>query len=195
MSWIGFFNEIRMFHKSSLIHDVVWLCYDNAMDGSYTEKAYAILASNLYASIATVTPDNKSWNSPVFICYDNDFNFYWASAVLSQHSRNLQKNPSVFIVMYDTGVPWGQGQGIYISGQASVLTHQKDMEKVRQLRLGRASKANQPLTEFMNDSPRRLYQCIPDRIWLNVDRVVHGIAVDERAEVSLHDLQTLAKNT
>ncbi len=97
--------------------------------------------------------------------------------------------------IFDSSRPWGQGQGVYVSGRVTVITSRHELEKIRQLRIGRVAKATQPITDFMGASPRRIYKCSPEKIWLNVDHKVQDITVDERIEVTLIDLQTFIKNS
>src|SRR6266446_3642631 len=63
-------------------------------------KVQAILSRTEYAT-ATVDEDGNPWNAPVYVAYDDHFNFYWGSYKESQHSKNIRNNPKVFLTMYN----------------------------------------------------------------------------------------------
>lgn len=58
--------------------------------------AVEIIKQNMYATIATVDNEGQPWASPVFVVYDNELSFYWASGRSSQHSRNIKTQPRFF---------------------------------------------------------------------------------------------------
>jgi len=68
-----------------------------------------ILAEVPYATLATVCPDRTPWNTPVWACFDDVLNMYWASWPGNQHSRNIADNPSIFVVVYKSNAQEGMG--------------------------------------------------------------------------------------
>jgi hypothetical protein len=76
------------------------------------DKARSILDRLYYATLSTVDPNGNPWNSPVYCAY----NVYWGSHVESQHSQNIRANGKVFIVVYDSTVQPGDGEGVYYTG-------------------------------------------------------------------------------
>ena len=94
----------------------------------HNRRANEILGEISYATVATASTDGKPWNSPVRHFCDSDLNIYWFSDKLNQHSRNIRENPDVFIVIYDSTVPEGAGEGVYIEAQARELN---DPEEIR----------------------------------------------------------------
>jgi general stress protein 26 len=70
-----------------------------------SERAKEIISKILYITIATVTPEGKPWNSPVYSAFDEDYNFYWNSWKENQHSKNIERNNDIFIVIYDSTLP------------------------------------------------------------------------------------------
>jgi Pyridoxamine 5'-phosphate oxidase len=71
--------------------------------------------ASIYITIATADSNGQPWNTPLYAAYDEHYNFYWASWTESVHSRNIRQNPAVFLVVYDSTVPEGTGEGIYIN--------------------------------------------------------------------------------
>src|SRR6187551_3580918 len=76
--------------------------------------AQVIVRSLLYVTVATTSSVGEPWNSPVYSAYDDRGNFYWTSSPLAQHSRNIDQNGRAFLAIYDSMVPAGKGEGVYI---------------------------------------------------------------------------------
>ena len=147
-----------------------------------TEKAKQIIEKIIYITLATCSKDGQSWNSPVFAFHDESSNFYWASWIKNQHSKNIRENPHVFIVIYDSTAPEGTGKGVYIKAKAYELNEQHVIEQAlsyRNKKVIREAKA------FMGDYPRRIYKAVPEKVWINGNGEVNGNDVDIRMEVSL----------
>lgn len=158
------------------------------MDHKKLSAFHAIVQSSWYATLATVTADGQPWNSPVYICHDNQFNFYWASALSSQYSKHIAQTGSVFLVLFDSHAPWGEGQGVYITAAAAILSDASEISKVCALRSQKSEKANQVAANFIDPSPRRLYKATPRHIWLNDEALVDGMAVDVKVALTLTDI-------
>ncbi len=150
------------------------------------QRAKEIIENILYVTIATVTPQGKPWNSPVYTAFDEDYNFFWASDKNGQHSINIKGNNSIFIVIYDSTVPEGTGKGVYIEAKAHELDKKEEILKALNLldkRVGKSNKRN--ASEFLGDYPRRLYKAVPGRFWINGDGEANGSYIDIRTEVGL----------
>jgi len=154
---------------------------------SREERAKAIIDRELYATIATSDKSGMPWNSPVYICHDGDYAFYWGSAKDSQHSINIDQNKNVFLVIFDSQAPWGEGEGVYIQAQAYEVSDREEISKAIELRFTRVSKGRQLIESFMNEAPRRIYKAIPTRFWINEDVTDESgnFIKDQRVEVYL----------
>jgi nitroimidazol reductase NimA-like FMN-containing flavoprotein (pyridoxamine 5'-phosphate oxidase superfamily) len=146
------------------------------------EKAKSVLDQILYATLSTVDSSGNPWNSPVYCVYDEAYNLYWASHSESQHSQNIYANGKVFIVVYDSTIPWGEGRGVFIQATAVEVTNPDEIAKACRLRKARVPKANQPPDDFMGDRPRRVYRATPQRMWMNRDSEVNGHFIDIREQ-------------
>lgn len=85
---------------------------------SYEEKARKIIADNNYMTLATCTQKGEPWAAVVFYVYDKDYNFYFLSAIDSRHAKNIEKNPKVSAVMFDSSAPIGTSDEVQIEGNA-----------------------------------------------------------------------------
>lgn len=158
------------------------------MIGSNIEKARQIVKKILYITIATVSRDGVPWNSPVYSAFDKNYNFFWVSWKENQHSKNIKENNNVFIVIYDSTVPEGTGEGVYIQAKAYELSDEKEIEHALSCLDGRVNKKKDPKTriaQFQGDKPRRIYKAIPERVWINGEGDINGNYVDKRVEVDL----------
>src|SRR5260221_1164720 len=158
------------------------------MNDKLNKRAKEIIEKILYITIATASKDGTPWNSPVYSAFDEDYNFFWASDQNGQHSMNIAQNNKVFIVIYDSTVPEGTGEGVYIQARVSMLTEPKDIEHALSYLDGRVNKKKDKKTriaEFQGDNPRRVYKAIPQKVWINGDGDVNGKYIDIRMEVSL----------
>ena len=145
-----------------------------------------IISGIKYAVLATVSEDGQPWNTPFFASIDKDLNIYWDSSTESQHSRNIQANSKVFIVIFDsiTEIEGKTKQGVYIKARASLVEDPDGMNYYFKLR----EKGPKPLsdtTQFKGKSPKRIYKAIPDQVWINDRVVIDGRKVDIRKEVPL----------
>jgi nitroimidazol reductase NimA-like FMN-containing flavoprotein (pyridoxamine 5'-phosphate oxidase superfamily) len=156
------------------------------------QEAVKILKKIIYATVATSTATGEPWNSPVYIVYDDELNFYWASGKSSQHSRNIVENSRISIVVYDSTVPWGTGRGVFIEGRAREVVAIDEIVKACELRKARVTEAKYPPEEFLPDKPRSIYKVTPTKLWVNQDVRVDGYFVDERTELNLNMIRSLA---
>ncbi|HVX58456.1 MAG TPA: pyridoxamine 5'-phosphate oxidase family protein [Candidatus Saccharimonadales bacterium] len=157
------------------------------MSDHHNKRAKEVLETLKYATLATVTPEGKPWNSPVASILDEDLNIYWFSDREGQHSKNVRDNGEVFIVVYDSTVPWGQGEGVYIQAKAHELN---DADQIRAARRVKKGAGDDDPAEFMGDAVRRAYKAVPQRVWMNDDVIENGKFIkDIRVEVPLEALQ------
>ena len=151
------------------------------------KRAKEIIEKILYITIATSSKDGKPWNSPVYSAFDEHCNFYWASWKENQHSKNIKENNNVFLVIYDSTVQEGTGEGVYIQAKAHEIIDKKEIEiALRYLykRKGQYPKKREA-KEFLGDYPRRVYKAIPEKVWMNDVGEVNGNYIDKRVEVKL----------
>ncbi len=80
--------------------------------------ARSIIDTNLYMVLGTADEAGHPWVSPVYYAVDEYRDFYWVSSPHATHSRNIAVRPEISIVVFDSAVPIGTGQGVYMSAVA-----------------------------------------------------------------------------
>ncbi len=156
------------------------------MQEALVQRAKEIIEKIIYITIATVTPEGTPWNSPVYSAYDKDtYAFYWVSSRAAQHSKNIEQNPDVFLVIYDSTVPEGTGEGVYVQARASVVTDVEEMTRAVYLLYTRKKKKLRDVQHFLNLRPRRIYKAVPEKVWLNSSEKVGDEDLDTRVEIQL----------
>ncbi len=84
--------------------------------------AKAIIDANLYMVLGTADKHGRAWVSPVYYAPVDDREFIWVSRPETLHSRNLVARPEISIVIFDSSVPIGTGQGVYMAATAQEVT-------------------------------------------------------------------------
>jgi uncharacterized protein YhbP (UPF0306 family) len=84
--------------------------------------ARTIIDSNMYMVLGTADDSGQPWVSPVYFASAGHTEFYWVSSPEVRHSRNIAIRSQVSIVIFDSQVPIGTGQGVYMSAVAEELT-------------------------------------------------------------------------
>lgn len=158
------------------------------MSEYHQKRAAEILKSITYATLATVTPEGKPWNSPVYYNFDENLNIYWVSDKEGQHSKNVTANKQVFIVIYDSTAPEGDGEGVYIQARVEQVTDPEEILRVRRIKKG--SHFEQSPDTFLGDSIRYMYKAIPEKVWMNDAEVENEVFIrDYRVEIDLEQIQ------
>ena len=84
--------------------------------------AKAIIDTNLYMVLGTADERGRPWVSPVYYAHVDYREFLWMSRPETLHSRNLVARPQISLVIFDSSVPIGTGQGVYMSATAEEVT-------------------------------------------------------------------------
>ena len=84
--------------------------------------ARTIIDSNMYMVLGTADAFGQPWVSPVYYASAEYKEFYWVSSPDVRHSHNITIRPQISIVIFDSQVPIGTGQGVYMSAIAEELT-------------------------------------------------------------------------
>lgn len=158
------------------------------MEEGLIREASKVLKRILYINIASITPEGKPWNTPVYCAFDRKLNYYWASWKLNQHSKNIRNNSSVFITVYNSTVPEGTGFGVYFEGKASELRNPKEIIIGLKELYSRKKKSPRDIIQFLNKFPRRVYKFVPQKVWVNGDGKIDGNYIDVRTEINLEKL-------
>lgn len=137
------------------------------MEQELVQKAKQVLEKIPYITIASVTKDGLPWNSPVYGVHDEEYNFFWNSAVNSQHSQNIAENKNIFIVVYDSTVLEGAGFGVYIEAEAKELIEGDELAHALEIFYKAKGKEPKGQSFFTGVSIRRFYKATPKKVWVN----------------------------
>ena len=99
-----------------------------AEEQGFEAMARAIIDSNLYMVLGTADETGQPWATPVYYAVADYTDFYWVSSPAATHSRNIAVRPQVGIVVFNSQVPIGAGQGVYMSAEAAEVA-EADLER------------------------------------------------------------------
>ena len=74
--------------------------------------ATGIIDANHYMTLGTADADGRPWVSPVYYAAEGYAELFWVSCPDVTHSLNLAARPDLSIVIYDSRLPVGAGQGV-----------------------------------------------------------------------------------
>ena len=90
--------------------------------GDLDAVARGIIDDNRYMALGTADETGRPWVTPVYFAPEGYRALYWLSSPERRHSRNVAVRPEVSIVVFNSQVPIGQGQAVYMSATAAELT-------------------------------------------------------------------------
>lgn len=91
--------------------------------------AREILGASSYVVLATADADGVPWASPVWFAMEDDPELYWVSYPGARHSQNISVRPQIAMVVFDSTVAPGSGQGVYMTATAEQLTDRGAIER------------------------------------------------------------------
>jgi len=130
--------------------------------------ARAIIDGNRYMVLGTADADGRPWVTPVYYAPSGYAELYWVSSPEAFHSRNLAPRPELSIVVFDSRVAIGDGQGVYVSAVADELTG-ADLERGIEIfsRVSRSHGAKPwTLDDVRPPAPYRLYRARVSEHWV-----------------------------
>src|SRR4029453_13600093 len=104
---------------------------DPAAADRETAVATKIIDRSLYMVVATADPSGQPWASPVYFASPGYRGFFWFPGPAPTHSLNLRERREVGIVIFDSSVPIGKGQGVYVLGVARELPAHETAEGIQ----------------------------------------------------------------
>ena len=79
-----------------------------------------LLAENSYCVLATADEAGTPWATPVYFAARDHGELFWVSAADSRHSLNIAVRPDVAITVFDSTVPVGGAEALYLVARAGV---------------------------------------------------------------------------
>jgi nitroimidazol reductase NimA-like FMN-containing flavoprotein (pyridoxamine 5'-phosphate oxidase superfamily) len=77
-----------------------------------------IIDANRYMTLATADAAGVPWATPVWFATDDLREFFWVSDPNARHSRNIAARPDIAVVIFDSTVPVGGAQAVYMTARA-----------------------------------------------------------------------------
>ena len=84
-------------------------------------QARELIDANRYLTLATADADGRPWVAPVWYAHEGYGDLLWVSRPEARHSRNLAVRPEVAVVIFDSTVPVGAAQAVYVEAVAEQL--------------------------------------------------------------------------
>ena len=159
------------------------------MAAELADVVRSVIDANSYMALGTADKAGNPWVSPVWFASEDYRNFHWVSSPDAKHSRNLATHPEVAIAIFDSSVPVGGAQAVYLKGVAKQLTDAEleqgleIFDRVSRQDIGRAF----GLDDVQGSALLRLYRATVSEHWVLIrgrdpDR---GSGVDRSERVSL----------
>jgi hypothetical protein len=139
-------------------------------------------------ALATASRDAQPWNTPVYAAFDGRA-FYWSSLADAVHSVNIGVNPAVFLAIFDSTAPDQSGRGLYVSATARELVERQSIAMALDVLAARKGESPKRVEDHVAPYPQRVYEAVPDSIWINVLHEDRGCYFDERVQIDIGDLQ------
>lgn len=136
--------------------------------GSAAQTVREIITANRYLVLSTADAEGRPWSSPVYFAHVDHAQFFWVSSPDVRHSRNIAVRPEVSIVIFNSQVEIGRGQGVYMSASAKLLESGEIAQGIEAF--SRRSVAHGG-REWTSDDVRpgagmRLYRATADSHWI-----------------------------
>jgi len=145
--------------------------------------ARSIIDANSYLVLGTADSAGRPWTSPVYFSPASYREFYWVSDPDTRHSRHLDERPEVSIVVFDSRVPLGQGQAVYMIAEAAQVADddhlERDMEVFSAGAVARGGDA-WPVERVRPPAELRLYRAVASEQWV----LDPGARTDSRTPVT-----------
>ena len=122
--------------------------------------ARRIVDAMMYMTLATADAEGRPWASPVWYARASDAEFVWVSEPSAKHSRNLAARREVALVIFDSTVPVGAAEAVYVEALAQELAGD-EAERGIEAYSGRSQEVGArawTLAEVVPPAPLRLYR-------------------------------------
>ena len=118
--------------------------------------------------LGTADESGRPWVSPVDVAARADSDVDWVALPDAQHSRNLAGRPEVSIVVFDSRVPIGTGQGVYMSARAEELAGEELERGIAVFARRSEEHGGRPWgsDDVRPPAPHRLYRATVDHHWM-----------------------------
>ena len=147
--------------------------------------ARRVIDGNRYMVIATADDGGRPWVTPVYFTPDGYGIFYWISSPEAQHSLNIAARPDVSIVVFDSQVPVGGAEAVYVRAHARVVPDPTLKECAAAFRT-RFEEIGSYTPDELREAGFGLYRATAEEHWVLVrgSDPVWGRGIDSRIAVT-----------
>jgi nitroimidazol reductase NimA-like FMN-containing flavoprotein (pyridoxamine 5'-phosphate oxidase superfamily) len=126
--------------------------------------ARSIIDTNLYMVLATADEAGRPWASPVYFANSGYTEFFWVSSPDATHSRNIGTRPQISIVIFDSQVPIGTGQAVYMPAVAEEVAREEIERGIKVFSQRSQAHGGVPwsLDDVQGEAGLRLYRAIAE---------------------------------
>ncbi len=131
--------------------------------------AREILRARSYVVLATADADGVPWASPVWFAMESYEELYWVSYPDARHSQNIAARPQIAMVVFDSTVAPGSGQGVYMTATAATPTDPGEIERgigVFSRESAREGAGEFGLDEVTGQARLRLFRASVQECWI-----------------------------
>lgn len=159
------------------------------MDLELADHVRRVIDTNSYMAVGTTDEIGHPWVSPVWYASEDYLNFLWVFSPDAKHSRNLAVHAEVAVAIFDSSVPVGGAEAVYMKGVADELTG-VDLERGLEIfdRVSQEEIGNSWVPDDVQGSSLfRLYRATISEHWVLIrgGDPERGSGVDRSERVSL----------
>jgi pyridoxine/pyridoxamine 5'-phosphate oxidase len=144
-----------------------------------------IIDANRYMTMATADASGIPWVTPVYFTPDGYRDFYWVSSPTSRHSENIAARPEVSIVVFNSQIPIGGAEAVYVSAVAG-LVPDAELERCAEIFCSRDPQVTGfGVADLQGSAPLRLYRAsvLEHSLLIRGRDPLHPSEVDARVPV------------
>lgn len=163
------------------------------MDTKVVDKARQIIETNRFLSLATCS-NNKVWAAAIAYVVDEEYNFYFYSALDSLHMQHIKNHPEVAFTIFSSNLIPEEADGLQIAGIVGQV-EKHELSQVVNFYYNQMfpdpevrAKWQAPYEHFLkNEFPfQRFFRIVPSEIF-KLDNTV--LEVDRRLEIKINELK------
>ncbi|HSI21261.1 MAG TPA: pyridoxamine 5'-phosphate oxidase family protein [Verrucomicrobiae bacterium] len=143
-----------------------------AFQGNNPESVINFIRTNLprhkQFALSTVDGSGNPWTVCLNLSFDDELNIIWKSRKDTEHSQHILLHPQVAVCVFSEEEGVGDF-GFYAKALAHEVTDLVEIEKCIAIRYLQKGKPAPAMTDFLGDSPDRLYMACLTEAWVNDD--------------------------
>ncbi|HUD06925.1 MAG TPA: pyridoxamine 5'-phosphate oxidase family protein [Candidatus Saccharimonadales bacterium] len=157
---------------------------------SPADKAKLVIDSSDHMTIATVDSRGEPWVTPIFYVNDATYDLFWVSYKESAHSKNIDTNPKVAIVIYGPVPPEDKVDAVYIEAAAKKLEDESEVLPAIEIIAGKIQEDKYMIrspADVTGNAAWRIYKATPQAVSKRTENgeMINGQFVTTREDVSL----------